>query len=70
MKMELMYTGEVVEKTGLDHKTWNATLDHMLKTSQCNPDTIEDMNGMQRWMINELKKAIKRLRVSDYENNE
>lgn len=47
---------------GLDSKTWNKALDHMLFESafECNPDTIWNMSERQSLMINELKKAYKR----------
>ena len=56
-----VYKDAIEVGNGLDHSEWNETLDFMLNENQCNPDTIQRMSEKQKWMINELKKAYKRL---------
>lgn len=50
---------------GLEVKEWNATLDNMLLTGECNPDTIQRMSERQQLLINEIKKAFKRIKSKE-----
>ena len=54
------------DSIGLPSKVFNAHLDKMLEIGQLNPDILPYMNGGQQYVINELKKSIKRIK-SKYE---
>lgn len=60
---------------GLPSKVFNQHLDGMLIHGQLNPEIIEHMNDFQQGVINELKKALARLKnkngdIQEVENGE
>ena len=46
---------------GLPRKEWNGILDKYLKTGTFDQNQIEFMDAFQQGVINEIKKAIKRI---------
>ncbi|MDO8094427.1 MAG: hypothetical protein Q6360_13195 [Candidatus Brocadiales bacterium] len=50
------------EGFGLEHKEWNRVLDGYLNTGECDPNDIEGMDKTQQNIINEIKKAFKRIK--------
>jgi hypothetical protein len=49
---------------GLDSKTWNICFDKYLKTNTLDSDNYEKMNDIQRQIIQEIKKSVKRIQVT------
>jgi len=45
----------------MEHLEWNEFLDHYLITGENDPNKWEQLNEFQKAMINELKKAFKRI---------
>lgn len=54
---------------GLDHKEWNNVLDKYLVENVLDSDEYERMNGYQATVIQEIKKAIKRIKAKQNEND-
>ena len=52
----------LVTRPGLDHLTWNAVLDRYIITNTMDVSYYEKMNEEQITVIQELKKAFKRLK--------
>lgn len=48
-------------ETPLERDVFNKHFDHFLATGKMNPDIIMEMNAYQRYAVNEVKKAFKRL---------
>lgn len=47
--------------TPLERKEWNKHLDHFLATGKFNPDLVPYLDAFQQGVINEIKKAYKRI---------
>ena len=48
-------------ETPLERDVFNRHFDHFLETGQINPDIIVEMDAYQRYAVNEVKKAFKRI---------
>lgn len=46
---------------GLPPRLWTQVRKDMLTKNECNPELIEQMNGAQRWWVNETKLAMRSL---------
>lgn len=46
----------------MPHKEWNKLLDSYLRTGRLDPDNIPKLDAFQQGVINEIKKAFKRIK--------
>lgn len=52
---------ELPQNEGLDHKSWNTALDGYMTIGSCPSDVYESMNDVQKNIMQEIKKSMKRL---------
>lgn len=55
------------DKEGLVTKEWNKALETYLSTNELESDTYERMSAKQKGLIQEIKRAVKRI---NYKNND